>query len=57
MIGDRKHDAEGAKEKGVDCALLAVGYANEGEFVQAQPRYTFENFEQLTNFLMENIKG
>lgn len=53
MIGDRKHDAEGAKEQGVDCALLSVGYAAEGEFAAAQPRYVFENFEALTAFLTE----
>ncbi|MBQ8342585.1 MAG: HAD hydrolase-like protein [Clostridia bacterium] len=51
MIGDRKHDAEGAKEQGVDCALLGVGYAAEGEFAAAQPRYVFKNFEDLTAFL------
>lgn len=51
MIGDRKHDAEGAQGVGVDCALLAVGYAEEGEFAAAKPQYTFANFEELTAFL------
>ena len=53
MIGDRKHDAEGAQEQGVDCALLAVGYAAEGELAEAKPKYIFENFEKLTEFLTE----
>ncbi len=53
MIGDRKHDAEGAQEQGVDCALLAVGYAADGEFAAAKPQYAFENFETLTEFLMK----
>lgn len=51
MIGDRKHDAEGAEEQGVDCALLAVGYAAEGEIAEAATKYAFENFEELTAFL------
>ena len=51
MIGDRKHDAEGAKEQGVDCALLAVGYGDKEEFAQAKPKYAFESFEELTAFL------
>lgn len=51
MVGDRKHDAEGAKEQGVDCALLAVGYAAAEEIVAAQPRYAFDDFAQLTAFL------
>ena len=53
MIGDRKHDAEGAKENGVDCALLRVGYAeNEEEFVSSAPEYVFADFEELRNFLL-----
>lgn len=51
MVGDRKHDAEGAKEQGVDCALLAVGYAAEEEITAAQPRYAFADFARLTAFL------
>ena len=51
MVGDRFHDAEGAQEQGVDCALLAVGYAADGEISAAQPQYAFENFAALTEFL------
>ena len=51
MVGDRFHDAEGAQEQGVDCALLAVGYAADGEISAAQPQYAFENFAELTAFL------
>ena len=53
MIGDRKHDAEGAQEQGVDCALLSVGYAADGEIAAAQTRYAFNTFEELTAFLIE----
>ena len=53
MVGDRKHDAEGAKENDVDCALLKVGYAeNEEEFLSAAPRSVFEDFEELKTFLL-----
>ncbi len=53
MVGDRKHDAEGAKENGVDCALLKVGYADgEKEFSEAAPKYVFEGFEQLKELLL-----
>ena len=51
MIGDRFHDAEGAKENGVDCALLRVGYAEEGEIEGATPQYVFADFSELTAFL------
>lgn len=52
MVGDREHDAEGAKEEGVDCALLKVGYAEEGEFEKAAPNYVFDDFTDLTQFLL-----
>ena len=53
MVGDRFHDAEGAKQNGVDCALLKVGYAeNEEEFVWSKPEYVFEDFTQLNAFLL-----
>lgn len=53
MIGDRHHDAEGAKENGVDCVLLKVGYAeNEEEFIAAAPEYVFDGFEELKSLLL-----
>ena len=52
MVGDRIHDAEGAKDNQMDCALLRVGYAeNEEEFDRANPNYLWENFEEL----MQNL--
>lgn len=54
MVGDRKHDAEGAKEMGVDCALLKIGYAESAdEYERANPDYIFENFAQLKKFLIK----
>ena len=52
MVGDRIHDAEGAKDNQMDCALLRVGYAeNEEEFDRANPNSLWENFEEL----MQNL--
>lgn len=52
MVGDREHDAEGAREEGVDCALLKVGYAEEGEFERCAPKYVFNGFADLLDFLL-----
>ena len=53
MIGDRFHDAEGAKEKGVDCALLKIGgYADDEELSGCGAEYVFADFEELTAFLI-----
>lgn len=53
MIGDRHHDAEGAKENGMDCVLLRIGYAeNEEEFISAAPEYVMEDFAELRTFLL-----
>lgn len=53
MVGDRRYDAEGAREKGVDCALLKVGYAPNGEFEEVKPQYVFADFTELIKFLTE----
>lgn len=52
MVGDRFHDNEGAVENGMDCALLRVGYAEEGEIEEVAPTYAFDGFADLTDFLL-----
>ena len=53
MVGDRFHDVEGAREHGVDCAMLKVGYAeNEEEFVWSKPAYLFDDFTGLCALLL-----
>ncbi len=52
MVGDRFHDAEGAKENGVDCALLRLGYAEEGELENAAPAYILQDFSDLAALLL-----
>lgn len=53
MVGDRFHDVEGAREHGMDCAMLRVGYAeNEEEFISSKPAYVFDDFEGLKALLL-----
>ena len=55
MVGDRFHDAEGAKEMGVDCALLKVGgYADDAELYGSGAKYVFADFKNLTEFLLKD---
>ncbi len=51
MIGDRFYDVEGARECGVDCAMLRVGYAPEEEYAACKPAYVFKDFQELVAFL------
>ena len=53
MVGDRFHDAEGAAEQGVDCALLKIGgYADDSELYGSGAKYVFDDFAALTAFLL-----
>ncbi len=52
MVGDRRYDAEGATETGVDCALLKIGgYAKEEELYSCGAKYVFEDFSGLKGLL------
>jgi phosphoglycolate phosphatase len=51
MVGDRKHDAEGARLCGLDFAGLDVGYAEKGELAAEHPNYLFASFDELVSFL------
>ncbi len=53
MVGDRMHDAEGARECGVDFAGLDVGYAEAGELAAQKPDYLFSTFGEFTRFLLQ----
>jgi len=53
MVGDRFHDAEGARECGVDCALLKIGgYASEEELHSCGAKFVLADFAELTEFLL-----
>ena len=52
MIGDRKHDIEGARLVEMDSAGVDVGYAEEGELQAENPTYYFKTLEELKAFLL-----
>lgn len=52
MVGDRKHDAQGARACGVDFAGLDVGYAEPGELEAESPDYLFRSFGELSDVLL-----
>lgn len=52
MVGDQVHDADGARECGVDFAGLDIGYAEEGELKARKPDYLFYSFGELADFLL-----
>lgn len=51
MIGDRKHDVEGAKACGIDCLGVYVGFAPPGELEQAKATYIADTVEEMSRFL------
>lgn len=52
MIGDRKHDVEGAKRCGVSCAGVKFGYAEENELENAGADFVFETPFQLAEAVL-----
>lgn len=52
MIGDRKHDVEGAKICGVDCAGVKFGYAEENELEKAGAEYVLDTPLQLAEAVL-----
>ena len=53
MIGDRKYDILGAKESGIDCLGVYMGYAEPGELENAGPTYLARGVEGMENFLLQ----
>lgn len=52
MIGDRYHDHTGASEVGIDCALIRVGYAEEGEIERCQPTFDWADIPSMVQSLL-----
>ncbi len=52
MIGDRKHDVEGARKNGVDFIGVSFGFAPEGEFEQLGVDKIADNFKELLEMLL-----
>jgi haloacid dehalogenase superfamily, subfamily IA, variant 1 with third motif having Dx(3-4)D or Dx(3-4)E len=51
MVGDRKHDIEGAKENGVDSVGVLYGYGSEAELKQAGADYIVASIAELATVL------
>lgn len=52
MIGDRKHDVEGARENGVDFIGVSFGFAPEGEFEQFGVDKVVDSFKELIEIFL-----
>ncbi|MGN1235503.1 MAG: HAD hydrolase-like protein [Christensenellaceae bacterium] len=52
MVGDRKHDVEGAKNCLIPCVGIETGYAEEGELAEAGADWVVQDFESLTSLLL-----
>lgn len=53
MIGDRKHDVEGAAVFHMDCAGVGFGFAEEGELERAGAVFVADTVEELKEKLLE----
>ncbi|MEE1047193.1 MAG: HAD-IA family hydrolase [Clostridia bacterium] len=53
MVGDRDNDVSGAKECGVRCIGVRVGYASEGELEEAGADYIIDTIDELKEFLIK----
>lgn len=47
MIGDRSHDALGARDNGIDCAGVLYGYGDRDELEAAGAKYILEKPEDI----------
>lgn len=52
MIGDRRHDIEGAAACGIDSLGVYTGFAPAGELEQAQATYVFHGVSDMAQFLL-----
>ena len=53
MIGDRKYDILGAKQSGIDCLGVYMGYAEPGELENAGPAYLTRGVDGMEKTLLE----
>lgn len=52
MVGDRKHDAIGAGENGIDSIGVLYGYGSRHELEKEDPTYIVESVRDLRNLLL-----
>ena len=53
LVGDRMHDAEGAKENGIECIGVSYGFAAEGELERAGVKLIANTPTQLIEILSD----
>ena len=53
MIGDRKHDVEGAKNLGINSIGVTWGYAEVGELELASTNHVVESPQQLKSLILQ----
>lgn len=53
MVGDRKHDVEGAAVFGIPCLGLSMGFAEEGELQKAGAAAVADNMQELEKYVLE----
>lgn len=53
MIGDRKHDVEGAKLCGLDSLGVYTGFAPQGELEEAGATYVCNTISEMADFLLQ----
>lgn len=56
MVGDRKHDVEGAAVFGIPCLGISMGFAAEGELEKAGAVAVVDDMEELAQFILESGK-
>ena len=52
MVGDRRHDVEGARQAGLDAAGVLWGYGDRQELEAANARYIVRSFEELKRIIL-----
>ncbi len=55
MIGDRQFDIIGAKQNSICSIAVSYGYGSLAELKQAQPDYLFAEFNDLIDFLLQDL--
>lgn len=54
MVGDRKHDVEGAACFGIPCLGLRMGFAAEGELEEAGAIAVADNIKEVETFILHS---
>ncbi|MBO0900755.1 HAD hydrolase-like protein [Cellulomonas sp. zg-ZUI222] len=56
MVGDREHDAHGARAHGVDCVGVAWGYAQPGELARAGALEVVPTVDRLAERVLATLR-